>query len=170
MPDPSSRAAAGRRMAGPPLSGTPGDGDPVPIIMVVSCARPIGAKTSMAAKATVTRIIVLFIQSSFCLLCLQVACTCLLLPRSTHSVQNRNVKVFIILMLFNKVVTWVFCRALLGRGQKDSNLRAFYGLWFSRPAHSSALPCPLATFDGIIRCLGRLSSGENVGIFGVWCR
>ena len=29
------------------------------------------------------------------------------------------------------------------RGQKDSNLRASYRLWFSRPAHSSALPCPL---------------------------
>src|ERR687898_3272067 len=35
------------------------------------------------------------------------------------------------------------------RGQKDSNLRAFYRLWFSRPAHSSALPYPL---DGFSRC------------------
>ena len=36
------------------------------------------------------------------------------------------------------------------RGQKDSNLRALYRLWFSRPAHSSALPCPLVDFCGQI--------------------
>src|SRR5215210_1190187 len=100
----------------------------------------------MARRAAVARNIVLFIQSSFCLLCLQAACTCLLLPRSTLSVQNRNAKVFIILMIFNKSVVNA-PGPLPGarkRGQKDSNLRAFYRLWFSRPAHSSALPCPLA--------------------------
>ena len=47
------------------------------------------------------------------------------------------------------------------RGQKDSNLRASYRLWFSRPAHSSALPCPLATATlyGTLRPCGlRLSA------------
>src|SRR4051795_7974729 len=109
----------------------------------------------MARKATVARKMTFFIQSSFCLLCLQAACTCLLLPRSTHSVQNRNAKVSIILMIFNKSVTKALAirRGAHERGQKDLNLRAFYRLWFSRPAHSSALPCPLATFGGIIRFL-----------------
>src|SRR5215218_8723554 len=154
MPDPSSRAAAGRRMAGPPLSGTPGDGDPVPIIMVVSCARPIGAKTSMAAKATVTRIIVLFIQSSFCLLCLQVACTCLLLPRSTHSVQNRNVKVFIILMIFNKSVTRTFhgCTSV-GGGRRIRTFGRFTASGFQ---------------DQRIRPLCHAPSPHLVGLYDVW--
>jgi hypothetical protein len=68
MPDPRSRAAAGRRMAGPPLLGTPGEGEPaavgLPVIMV-PCATAIGIKTSMARRAAVARNIVLFIQSSF---------------------------------------------------------------------------------------------------------
>src|SRR5215210_8389248 len=114
----------------------------------------------MARRAAVARKIVLFIHSSFCLLCLQVACTCLLLPRSTHSVQNRNVKVFIILMIFNRLVikACAHLASTRGRGQKDSNLRALYRLWFSRPAHSSALPCPLATFA----CLDYTISWQNI--------
>src|SRR5215212_7445273 len=119
----------------------------------------------MARRAAVARKIVLFIQSSFCFLYLQAACTCLLLPRSTHSVQNQNAKVFNILMIFNKLVTRVFRRGICGRGQKDSNLRAFYGLWFSRPAHSSALPCPLATSGGIIR-----SPGASILLWKCWYR
>src|SRR5215203_913107 len=116
----------------------------------------------MATSATmVARRITLFIQSSFCFVCLQAACTCLLLPRSTHSVQNQNAKVFNILMVFNKLVT----RGICGRGQKDSNLRAFYGLWFSRPAHSSALPCPLATSGVIIR-----SPGASILLWKCWYR
>src|SRR5829696_2087865 len=116
----------------------------------------------MATRATtVARKIILFIHSSFVFLYLQAACTCLLLPRSTHSVQNQNAKVFNILMVFNKLVT----RGICGRGQKDSNLRAFYGLWFSRPAHSSALPCPLATSGGIIR-----SPGASILLWKCWYR
>jgi hypothetical protein len=70
MPDPRSRAAAGRRMAGPPLLGTPGEVVPAielaaPLIMLLSCATAIGIKTSMARRAAVARNIVLFIQSSF---------------------------------------------------------------------------------------------------------
>jgi hypothetical protein len=44
------------------------------------------------------------------------------------------------------------------RGQKDSNLRAFYRLWFSRPAHSSALPCPLIRLCGVDYTI----SGQNI--------
>src|SRR5215212_7400661 len=44
------------------------------------------------------------------------------------------------------------------RGQKDSNLRAFYRLWFSRPAHSSALPCPLTRSCGVDYTI----SGQNI--------
>src|SRR5918995_6836562 len=73
----------------------------------------------MATSATmVARRITLFIQSSFCFLYLQAACTCLLQPRSTHSVQNQNVKVFIILMIFNKSVTRVFHRESVGGGRR----------------------------------------------------
>jgi hypothetical protein len=66
MPDPRSSAAAGRRMAGPPLSGTwPGG---AVIIIVVSWATAIGIRISMARRAAIARKIALFIQSSFCLL------------------------------------------------------------------------------------------------------
>ena len=58
------------------------------------------------------------------------------------------------------------------RGQKDSNLRAFYRLWFSRPAHSSALPCPLTRF--VWRRLydlraEHLSSGARASSGGAQC-
>jgi hypothetical protein len=69
MPDPRSSAAAGRRMAGPPLGGTsPGGGDATVCIMVVSWATAIGTRISMARRAAIARKIALFIQSSFCLL------------------------------------------------------------------------------------------------------
>jgi hypothetical protein len=60
-------------MAGPPLAGIPPDSVPdiivLPIIiMVVSCAIAIGIRTTIARRAAVARKIVLFIQSSFCLL------------------------------------------------------------------------------------------------------
>jgi hypothetical protein len=67
MPDPRSSAAAGRRMAGPPLSGTAA-GEAVACIMVVSWANAIGTRISMARRAAIARKIALFIQSSFCLL------------------------------------------------------------------------------------------------------
>src|ERR687890_2842974 len=73
MPDPRSSAAAGRRIAGPPLDGIPGDGEPaiepsIIVIMVVSCATAIGIRTSLAKRAAVARKIIFFTQSSFCLL------------------------------------------------------------------------------------------------------
>jgi hypothetical protein len=72
MPDPRSSAAAGRRMAGPPLDGIFGDGEPETVcIIVVPWANAIGARTSMARRAaiaSVARKVALFIQSSFCLL------------------------------------------------------------------------------------------------------
>src|SRR5919112_5678253 len=86
-PEPSSNAAAGRRIAGPPLFGSgllplPPPGAwvcsimvvpppppppiwvPPPPIMVVSCANATGARTSMTRRAAVARNIALFIQSS----------------------------------------------------------------------------------------------------------
>jgi hypothetical protein len=70
MPDPRSSAAAGSRMAGPPLSGTSPGGAVIvaSIIIVVSWATAIGTRISMARRAAIARKIALFIQSSFCLL------------------------------------------------------------------------------------------------------
>src|SRR5215218_2681252 len=86
----------------------------------------------------------------------------------THSVQNRNAKVSIILTIFNRIEKRRSpARARAGeRGQKDSNLRAFYRLWFSRPAQSSALPCPLIRYCGVDYTI----SGQNIyGRGGTQC-
>jgi hypothetical protein len=69
--------------------------------MVVSCAIATGASTSMSTRAAVARNNALFIQSSFFYSVFQTACAPPPLREGTHSVQNQNAKVSIILTIFN---------------------------------------------------------------------
>src|SRR5215212_9647473 len=115
----------------------------------------------MATSATmVASRITLFIQSSLCFLYVQAACTCLLSPRSTHSVQNQNVKVFNILMIFNKSVTWALVGASVGGGRRIRTFGRFTASGFQDQRIRPLCHAPSPRLVGLYDVRGRLSSGK----------
>src|SRR5215212_9222979 len=101
-PEPRSSAAAGRRMAGPPLGARappvvppitvapPPPPPPIwvaaPVMLVVSCANATGARTNITRRAAVAKNIALFIQSSFFYSVFQTACVFPLHPEEVLTV------------------------------------------------------------------------------------
>jgi len=102
MPEPSSSAAAGNAkddpIGSPPLSGS---GVGLGLGLGV-CAKATGARTSISTSTSVAKKIALFIQSSFFFSIFQTAYKTSPSEKSTHSVQNPNAKVSIILTIFNR--------------------------------------------------------------------
>src|SRR5215203_663105 len=124
----------------------------------------------MATSATmVARRINLFIQSSLYFLYVQAACTCLLSPRSTHSVQNQNVKVFNILMIFNKLVAWALVGASVGGGRRIRTFGRFTASGFQDQRIRPLCHAPSPRLVGLYDLLGHLSCCGNVGMVGVFC-
>jgi hypothetical protein len=76
---------------------------------VVSCATATGAKINMARRQTVARNIAFLIQSSFSTPSSRRPVKPSPAEKVTHSVQNPNVKVSIILTIFKKFnMEWVW--------------------------------------------------------------